>query len=141
MADYLIHYNKNHNPKNGQFAPGDGNGDGIINRQTHNADGRKKGIYSAKIENYKKGTLFRKPYYIDKNGNKRSYESYNDMPVDAQNKERALAKGKKVAKTVGGVVLSTVAASAVLAGTIFVKSRLENVNLNGKPFTKGYYEI
>lgn len=27
---YLIHYNKNHDPKNGRFAPGDGNGDGII---------------------------------------------------------------------------------------------------------------
>ena len=30
---YLIHYNKNHNPKNGQFAPGDGNGDGVVGRK------------------------------------------------------------------------------------------------------------
>lgn len=28
---YLVHYNKNHNPKNGQFAPGDGDGDGVVN--------------------------------------------------------------------------------------------------------------
>lgn len=29
--DYLVHYNKNHNPKTGQFAPGDGDGDGVSN--------------------------------------------------------------------------------------------------------------
>ena len=31
MPDYLIHFNKNHDPKSGRFAPGDGNGDGQIN--------------------------------------------------------------------------------------------------------------
>lgn len=31
MSDYLIHFNKNHDPKTGRFAPGDGNGDGRIN--------------------------------------------------------------------------------------------------------------
>ena len=29
--DYLVHYNKNHSPKNGQFTSGDGDGDGIAN--------------------------------------------------------------------------------------------------------------
>ena len=29
MADYLIHFNRNHNPKTGQFDFGDGDGDGI----------------------------------------------------------------------------------------------------------------
>ena len=33
MTDYLIHFNKNHDPKSGRFAPGDGNGDGVIGRQ------------------------------------------------------------------------------------------------------------
>ena len=28
---YLIHFNRNHDPKNGRFTFGDGNGDGIIN--------------------------------------------------------------------------------------------------------------
>ena len=28
--DYLIHFNKNHSPKNGQFVSGDGDGDGQI---------------------------------------------------------------------------------------------------------------
>lgn len=31
MADYLIHYNKNHSKANGQFVSGDGDGDGITN--------------------------------------------------------------------------------------------------------------
>ena len=31
MADYLIHYNKNHSKANGQFISGDGDGDGQIN--------------------------------------------------------------------------------------------------------------
>ena len=29
-GDYLIHFNKNHSPKNGQFVSGDGDGDGIV---------------------------------------------------------------------------------------------------------------
>lgn len=31
MADYLIHYNKNHSKTNGQFVSGDGDGDGQVN--------------------------------------------------------------------------------------------------------------
>lgn len=27
-SDYIVHFNKNHDPTNGQFAPGDGDGDG-----------------------------------------------------------------------------------------------------------------
>lgn len=30
-SPYIMHFNKNHNPANGQFAPGDGDGDGIVN--------------------------------------------------------------------------------------------------------------
>lgn len=29
--DYLVHYNKNHSKKNGQFVSGDGDGDGVVN--------------------------------------------------------------------------------------------------------------
>lgn len=36
---YLVHVNNNHNPKTGQFAPGDGDGDGISN---DHANQRKK---------------------------------------------------------------------------------------------------
>lgn len=53
--DYLIHYNKNHSAKNGQFTSGDGDGDGISNDHAHrskkdggrkstNATAKKKGM-------------------------------------------------------------------------------------------------
>jgi hypothetical protein len=129
MADYLIHYNKNHSKANGQFVSGDGDGDGIVNdnahrSKTHNADGRKKGVYSAKVENYKKGNAFRDPYYIDKRGNKRSYQSYKEMPVDAQRAEKARANGKKVAKRVATAVVSTIGAAAVTAGAIYLAGKV-----------------
>ena len=31
MTEYLIHFNKNHSSKNGQFTSGDGDGDGVVN--------------------------------------------------------------------------------------------------------------
>ena len=107
---YLIHYNKNHSPKNGQFVSGDGDGDGIVNDQHHKKESK---VYSAKIKNYKKGNAFRDPYYIDKNGNKRSYMSYKEMPVEVQAAEKTRAKGKQFAKKLGGLTLSAVGAAAV----------------------------
>lgn len=41
MTDYLIHFNKNHSKKNGQFDSGDGDGDGI--RDDHHNYARNKG--------------------------------------------------------------------------------------------------
>lgn len=106
---YLIHYNKNHSKANGQFVSGDGDGDGIVNDQHQKKESK---VYSAKIKNYKKGNAFRDPYYIDKNGNKRSYMSYKEMPVEAQASEKARAKGKQFAKKLGGIALSAVGAAA-----------------------------
>lgn len=54
---YLIHYNKNHNPKNGQFAPGDGNGDGIVNDHAN----RKKANDSKDYYVTSSGEKIRKP--------------------------------------------------------------------------------
>lgn len=117
---YLIHFNKNHSSKNGQFISGDGDGDGEIN------DGKKKGQYSAKIENFHKGNMFKDPYYVDKRGNKRSYQSYKEMPVEVQAAERARAKGKQTAKKVAGIVVSTVGSVAVAAGAAFVISKVKD---------------
>lgn len=36
--NYLIHYNKNHSSKNGQFVSGDGDGDGIVNDHAHRSE-------------------------------------------------------------------------------------------------------
>lgn len=40
--EYLMHFNKNHNTKNGQFDFGDGDGDGISNDHAH----RSKNFFS-----------------------------------------------------------------------------------------------
>ena len=39
---YLIHFNKNHSPKNGQFVSGDGDGDGSTNDRNSDANKKKK---------------------------------------------------------------------------------------------------
>lgn len=45
--DYLIHYNKNHSKKNGQFVSGDGDGDGVVNDHAQRSSGKsKKRIFS-----------------------------------------------------------------------------------------------
>lgn len=47
MADYLIHYNKNHSKSNGQFVSGDGDGDGQVNDHAQRSEGKqKKRIFS-----------------------------------------------------------------------------------------------
>lgn len=52
MADYLIHYNKNHSKANGQFVSGDGDGDGQVNdravRKAQKERARAKGKQFAK---------------------------------------------------------------------------------------------
>lgn len=45
-SNYLVHFNKNHSPKNGQFTNGDGDGDGILNDHK-NQDVYKKNIKRA----------------------------------------------------------------------------------------------
>lgn len=134
---YLIHYNKNHSKANGQFVSGDGDGDGIVNDAQYNKDGHKKGVYSAKIDNYKKGNAFRDPYYIDKQGKKRSYQSYKEMPVEVQNAERARAKGKQFAKKAGAIVLGAVGTvAASVAATMLVKElRKKGVEMNVLEYT------
>ena len=46
MADYLIHFNRNHNPKNGRFDFGDGDGDGIRNDHANH----KKETFGKKVD-------------------------------------------------------------------------------------------
>ena len=52
--DYLVHFNKNHSPKNGQFTSGDGDGDGISDDHAHRSkkpgkENRKKMTKSQKV--------------------------------------------------------------------------------------------
>jgi hypothetical protein len=47
--NYLIHFNKNHSPKNGQFTNGDGDGDGQVNDNKRVKE--KKISYLRKLKN------------------------------------------------------------------------------------------
>jgi len=122
--NYLCHYNKNHSKANGQFTSGDGDGDGIVNDQVNQR--KKKGQYSAKIENYHKGNMFQEAYYIDKRGNKRSYQSIKEMPVEAQNAARARAEGKKVVKKALEIGVAIATPVLITAGTAFLINKLNN---------------
>ena len=52
MTDYLIHFNSNHSPRNGQFIRGDGDNDGIVNDHAHRRKGdRRRDPRSHKPEN------------------------------------------------------------------------------------------
>ena len=85
---YLVHFNKNHDPKNGQFAEGDGDGDGIVddrhynskfeNRSEKYAMGRAK---KGEAQGYHRAENFLKyPYYIDQRGYKHYYNTIFDLP-------------------------------------------------------------
>ena len=45
--DYLVHFNSNHSPKNGQFIRGDGDKDGIVDDHGH----RRKGVVTSSSRN------------------------------------------------------------------------------------------
>ena len=52
--DYLVHFNKNHSSKNGQFTSGDGDGDGVSDDHAHRSknsgkEKRKKMTKSQKV--------------------------------------------------------------------------------------------
>lgn len=86
---------------------------------------KKKGVYSAKIDNYHKGNLFRQPYYVDKKGKKRSYLSYKEMPFEAQGREKRLEKGKKIAQRYGKVALTGAAGIAASAAVAYYLHKKE----------------
>ena len=47
--NYLIHFNKNHSAKNGQFVSGDGDGDGIVNDHANERKKKTSSTYQEKI--------------------------------------------------------------------------------------------
>lgn len=52
--DYLVHFNRNHDTKTGQFAPGDGDGDGVSNDHANRS--KKSSAKTKKIKGMSKKT-------------------------------------------------------------------------------------
>lgn len=94
-------------------------------RYGKNGVSKKPGVYSAKIDNYHKGNLFRQPYYVDKRGKKRSYLSYKEMPYESQNRERRMTKGRELTKKYGKVALIGAAGVAASIGAAYYMHKHE----------------
>lgn len=110
-SGYLVHFNKNHSPTNGQFATGDGDGDGIaddhknqrkyvrnswgIKNQYQNKDGTltskgKKSVES--LEEYKKiASVYDKEYWkLRKNKNLKEADDVDDKTLEKFAKKEGL---------------------------------------------------
>ena len=113
---YLVHFNKNHDPKNGQFAEGDGDGDGQINDRkqkridkvnAHNAkinekmeNGQYKHGYAGRAKEgdaqgyHQAKTFLDFPYYVNKKGEKYYYDTVFDLPYGERGKTYVQNLGK-----------------------------------------------
>lgn len=72
---YLIHFNRNHSPKNGQFTSGDGDGDGINNDHAHMSKTVKRYSGENARANLAKDGSYKVKKLIEKEQKKRGYKS------------------------------------------------------------------
>lgn len=125
--NYLVHFNKNHSPKNGQFTFGDGDGDGIIDdHRNQKADKKSDPGDLEKIPAKFKGNppgrakpgesvgfhraenFLKYPYYVDKNGYKYYYNTVFDLPKGERGRAYVQNLGKIALLPVGfGVAVGT----------------------------------
>lgn len=85
--DYLIHFNKNHSNKNGQFTSGDGDGDGI--RDDHHNYAKNKWAIKRGYQN-KDGSLTSSGKY-----NVNAYKDYKKKVKAADQEANKLLKSSK----------------------------------------------
>lgn len=98
-ADYLVHFNKNHSSKNGQFTFGDGDGDGISDDH-HNY--KKNGwAVSRKLQN-RDGSLTESGKY-----NLGQYKNYLKKEKIAENEVRKLLKSSKRLRDIADIDFDT----------------------------------
>ena len=110
--DYLIHYNKNHNPKNGQFTSGDGDGDGIVDDH-HNyrirSNSRKGGNdYIVSSLNRKKSKIVDNASYLSKKYDKGHFKNemeniMKDIMKDYYNNRDINIVSNKVSDKLGNI--------------------------------------
>ena len=93
---YLVHFNKNHSPKNGRFTSGDGDGDGISNDHMNQLKknvieiGKQHGVSDKEINKVIKGYQ----YTISRVGSSKTKQAYYDYVMNANNG----ASDKKIKK-------------------------------------------
>lgn len=62
MVDYLMHFNRNHNPKNGQFDFGDGDGDGYREYQKRLKEAKRLERKDTRWAKRNYGKIYKKAY-------------------------------------------------------------------------------
>lgn len=96
---YLIHFNKNHSSKNGQFINGDGDGDGTADEHHRYTKNKKLAKYTGgSKEDLKKANRYKLGNIINKELSKTKNREYRDAAEkyrsDIQKKAEILAKEK-----------------------------------------------
>lgn len=112
-GEYLVHFNKNHSSKNGQFASGDGDGDGIADDH-HNYAKNKKGKTSGsdiKKSNTNQGTAKSgkksiTPKHVTKGKNYvKSRSGWTDP--DLERDWKGIKAGYAIATAMGAIAIGT----------------------------------
>lgn len=92
---YLIHFNRNHSPKNGRFISGDGDGDGIFNDRKNQKSPNDSGLSS--------GSILIDEEYTEEDDEKRQEEYFKKVREENlkefERREKIKAKEKKKKKT------------------------------------------
>ncbi len=129
---YLIHFNKLHSKKNGQFISGDGDGDGVVN---DHASQKKSNLKYVSPNN-----PFRKGYWMDVNtGKKAGFGAQLQGTPDE-------FKGKEFGKSMLNLGILTTVSTAAQVGKAYIKAtsgkrsifgkKKDPVEFNGKEFGK-----
>lgn len=100
---YLVHFNQNHDKRNGQFTYGDGDGDGISNDHAHRAKGIRK--VAGRIKN-----------------------GVYDSPGKTVGQQRVSTVRKKAAVIGGAVTLTALIAGGAILINKLSKSEYNDVN-------------
>lgn len=100
--NYLVHFNKNHSTKNGQFVSGDGDGDGIIddhhNQKSSNKKATTKATTTTGSSKSTKSKSANTAKTVKKTSEKDKYPKLKGVPKD---RIYTMPSGEKVVKPLG----------------------------------------
>lgn len=141
-GEYLVHFNKNHSSKNGQFTSGDGDGDGIADDHRNQ---KEKKFYKS-IGSKTTGEYYDKAVKAEEQGNIRKKNKYlKEMSKSSKKDEKeALRLGdEKRAKQIksGRLFIKSLGDSGYLNKTVNDAFRQATKSMNFDPARGFNYEI
>lgn len=112
MSDYLIHFNKNHNPKTGRFDYGDGDGDGVNN---DHANGNKRSSVGDAISRVADNIRYNQ-YQREMRKAQKEYEEETKR-YEARRKQKGALRTAAVVTGLLGLPVTTVALATSSLGS------------------------